>query len=144
MVDEVFSAACCTTRQTTKSWPYLCDSQELALCIGSQIKEEAFMACPHYLASCLCLCDCGWGWSWPYYRPAACHCCLHHHNNCIQCCTHMLCTHSQLMPKQRVPSAGCLLTFQAILCGSMLTQPCVSCSEQCMSTLNNVPSEPCH
>lgn len=87
------NAACWTTKQTSRSWPYLGDSQELALCIGAQIKKEAFMACSHYLASRLCLCDCGWGWSWPHYCPAACYCCLHHHKNCIQCCIRMLCTH---------------------------------------------------
>ncbi len=76
-----------------RSWPYLCNSQELALCIGAQIKKEAFMACSHYLASCLCLCDCGWGRPWPYYCPAACYCSLHHHKNCIQCCISMLCAY---------------------------------------------------
>lgn len=56
-------AMCTTGYKTSNGLPIntdLCYPQEVALCIGAQIKEEALVPCSDYLAPCFCLCN-GWG-----------------------------------------------------------------------------------
>ncbi len=142
-MDGAVSAACWTTRYTTRSWPYLCNAQELALCIGAQIKKEAFMACPHYLASCLCFCDCGWGWSWPHDCPAACYPSLHHHKK-LHPMLHLHALHS-LDSCGRYN--GCHWLHVDTSGNTLWKHINISLycmSQQFMSPLNHAPAEACH